>query len=307
MRMPHFGESRRDDLFVRHLLGELSEDETQQVEEDCVIDDAAAARLARVENDLVDAYVRGTMTGQRRRRFDAVYLVTPLRREKVAFAKRFLASVDAEAAGHRGDGVGVDAPRAAMPAAQWFSWSIAAAAALFLATGALLVRDVRLRRDMNDTRARLTSAEQRADSVSAQLSEQQRATAAARQALAEARGTPPSLSPPAIALVLAPQTRGLERMPVVTVPVTAKDLPLDLTVVIGSASRYSVSLKDPATSAIVWRSRPLALDRRRQPAVVRVYVPAALLKTQHYALDLFSVDDGAEAFVGTYAFEIVRP
>ena len=92
-----------------------------------------------------------------------------------------------------------------------------------------------------------------------------------------------------------------------TVPVTAKDLPLDLTVVIGSASRYSVSLKDPATSAIVWRSRPLALDRRRQPAVVRVYVPAALLKTQHYALDLFSVDDGAEAFVGTYAFEIVRP
>lgn len=303
--MPHSGESRRDDLFIRHLLGELSEDETQQVEEDCIIDDAAAARLARVETDLVDAYVRGTMTGERRRRFDAVYLVTPLRREKVAFAKRFLASVDAEVRGHR-DGEG-DAPRASARAAQRFSWSIAAAAALFLATGALLVRDVGLRRAVNDARVRLTAAEQRVETVSAQLSEQQRATAAARQALADARDAKTlPLPPPAIALMLAPLTRGLEPVPVVTVPAAATDLPLDLTVDTASASRYSVALKDPATNAIVWRSTPVALDRRRQPAVVRVYVPARLLKAQHYALDLFSVGDGA-AFVGTYALEIVRP
>lgn len=300
--MPVPRESSRDDQLIRLLLGSLPEADAQRLEEDCIVDDELAARLQVLEDDLVDNYARGLLEGERLIQFESVYLASPARRAKVQFARRFLAEVDN--VGQERElapgtvGAGSEARRG------WFPWTLAAAAALFLATGTLLVRDVRLRRDMTVTRERLTAAEQRVDAVSGQLADEQRATAAARQALADARVVRP---PAAIALLLMPQTRGVDPAPVLAVPAGARDLPLDLRVQATGAAQYSAALKDPASSGIVWRSPTLLSDRARQPAVVPVRVPAGLLKTQHYVLDLFELRDGGMEFVGSYAFEIVRP
>jgi hypothetical protein len=68
-----------------------------------------------------------------------------------------------------------------------------------------------------------------------------------------------------------------------------------------------VALKDPATNRIIWRSAPISPQREGVPPVLSIGVPAGLLKSQHYALDLFALHAGTSPeFVGTYAFEVTR-
>jgi hypothetical protein len=302
MHMPVPREPLHDDQLVRHLLGSLSEDEAQRLEEVSIVDDEVAARLRAVEDELVDAYARGSLRGERLERFETFYLASPLRREKVAFAKQFVATIDDEAGEVRPRGR--EFVTASDPGRRgWFPWTLAAAAALFLATGLLLVRDVRLRADMAEARDRLAAAERRAAAVSSQLADEQRASGAVRQALVDARAAEPAA---AIALLLMPQTRGVEPVTILAVPAGAKALPLDLKVETAGAGPYSAALRDPATNAVVWRSATLAADGARRPAVVPVRVPAALLKPQHYALALYEVRAGKPEFVSSYAFEIVR-
>ena len=89
------GESiQGDQQLVRYLLGLLPEEEAERLDEQSIVVDEFAARLQCVENDLVDAYVSGTLEGDILERFESFYLASPLRREKVKFAERLLAAAD---------------------------------------------------------------------------------------------------------------------------------------------------------------------------------------------------------------------
>jgi hypothetical protein len=50
------------------------------------VNDGLAALLCIVEDDLVDAYVRGRLSGEMLERFESFYLESPYRRAKVRFA-----------------------------------------------------------------------------------------------------------------------------------------------------------------------------------------------------------------------------
>src|SRR5215831_5864233 len=95
-----------DQHLVDYLLGLLPEEEVERLDEESIADDDVAARLSAVEDDLVDAYVTETLDESLRTRFETVYLRSPHRREKVKFARRFLAAVER-----------VSTPRAAVPVA----------------------------------------------------------------------------------------------------------------------------------------------------------------------------------------------
>jgi hypothetical protein len=82
--------AHEDQQFERYLLGMLSDDEAERLDELSIADDEAAWRLSAVENDLVDAYVRGELHGETLQRFDAYYLASPRRRAKVMFARTLL-------------------------------------------------------------------------------------------------------------------------------------------------------------------------------------------------------------------------
>jgi hypothetical protein len=83
-----------DGRLVRYLLGLLSPDEAECLDEQSVVDGDVANRLLTVENDLVDAYVSGTLASELRLRFEVFYLASPRRRRRVTFARRLLAAVD---------------------------------------------------------------------------------------------------------------------------------------------------------------------------------------------------------------------
>jgi hypothetical protein len=183
-------------------------------------------------------------------------------------------------------------------------WVFAAAAALTVTTGGLLVRNQHLSRDVQSAVAQTAAANRRADSLDAQLTQQRTAAETARQALAEARTTPAQNE---FALVLLPETRGTGPVPLVALRRDAAVLSLDLRIDTAASASYDVALKDPATNRILWRDHVVPARGTRPPTLVSVRIPGHFLKAQHYALDLFEPLHGAPGvFVAGYVFEVVR-
>jgi hypothetical protein len=79
---------------VRYLLGLLLEEDAERLDAASIADDDVAAALRTAEDDLVDAYVRGLLTGETLERFESFYLASPRRRAKVCHARTFLRAVD---------------------------------------------------------------------------------------------------------------------------------------------------------------------------------------------------------------------
>lgn len=72
-----------------YLLGTLPEAEAEILDELSFTDDAFADELQAAEKDLVDAFVNDELRGTTLERFKTFYLSSPLRREKVEFARSF--------------------------------------------------------------------------------------------------------------------------------------------------------------------------------------------------------------------------
>ena len=70
---------------------------------------------------------------------------------------------------------------------------------------------------------------------------------------------------------------------------------------------YQAGLRDPGTNRIVWRrDRIAALAGDRMPTVA-LSIPAGVLRSQHYSLELNGTNASGEAEVaGSYVFQVVR-
>lgn len=79
-----------DERITAYLLEELTEQESEQFEEECFAQDEwPAAELDAAEQELIDAYLRNELTSDRRRRFQERYLTTDVRKARVLVAKTF--------------------------------------------------------------------------------------------------------------------------------------------------------------------------------------------------------------------------
>lgn len=312
----------RDDdrQLERYVLGLLTEEETERLDEASIADDELAARLRMVEDDLVDGYVRGTLDRETRDRFDAYYLASPRRRNYVKFATNFVRAVDRAAA--RPDAA--NGTSSAIVRSK-FVWMLAAAAALFAAVvGPLAFETIRLRRQLIVAQRQNTALDGRARDLAQQVNDQRAATdAAVKQVkqLAEARAgaaraqstaqvaAPDNavLQPPAVALVLLPQTRAVAPIPTLTVPPHADRVPVELRLESNDFPEYRIGLKDPATNQIVWRSGWIRAKSSGDQPSIAVAVPARVLKTQHYSLDLTGRGAAGPEVVGSYAFRVAPP
>ena len=284
------------------MLGALSEDETNRLDELSVVDDEVAARLCALEDDLVDAYAGGTLDPESLERFERFYLASPQRRAKAAFAKSLHVAggkpLQRRATVHR------LTPPARVASARGIPSSQIAVALLVLVASALVVYNLSLQRTLTKAEEHAAAAAQRASAIAAELEAQRKATTNAAQALADARAARPAAT---VALVLRPETRGIGPTSIISIAPGSATVPFDLQFEATGIASYEVALEDPSTNHVVWRSAAVTAQRDRHPAVVSVGVPAALLRAQHYALDLFELRESSPPeFVGTYAFEVAR-
>lgn len=78
-----------DQSLHEYLLGSLPDAETERFDEWSFTDDDFADALKSAEKDLVDAYIHDELNGAMLEKFETYYLASPVRREKVEFAKAF--------------------------------------------------------------------------------------------------------------------------------------------------------------------------------------------------------------------------
>ncbi|HZT78195.1 MAG TPA: hypothetical protein VFA27_16185 [Vicinamibacterales bacterium] len=289
--MPFTQEPAGDRRLLDYVLGRLPDADAEALDEASIVDDAVAARLRAVEDDLIDAYVRGALDAETLQRFEHYYLASPRRREKVTFARNFTRAVDRAA---------VQTPPASVAQPRRAIWKLTAvAAALFVACAGLVMQTVRLGRGISVAEQARQALDRRAQDLQKEVTDLRAATdTAARQPSAPKT----ALSAPAIALVLTPQMRDAGPVPAVVLPASAQRIAFELRLDSAEPAAYQVALRDPADNRIVWRSGWMA---SAGPSLM-VSLPAGIFKPQHYSLDLLMRDaHGIAADVaGSYAFEI---
>lgn len=288
-----------DHELVRYLLHLLPADQAEHFDELSVSDDAFATRLRTVEDDLVDAYIGGEMRAPVLSQFEEVYLATPRRREKIAFARELR-----RVAGQTTDGAGKEAASASPPAiavaaasptASTSSRPVAFAArvlvpALLTVVCAILIVDrVRLRREVDQVRIEMSTLDR-------QLRDLQRQ---------HDRMSPDSSTTAAgVPLVLLPQTSASASATPLDLAAVATEARFKLRLHANDFSSYQAALSDPVTRQVLWHSEWLPAAGADGAFGVNIHVPADLLKPQRYALALSGRGaSGASEPVATYTFE----
>lgn len=322
--MPSADKQRLDDqVLSRYLLGSLPAEEAERLDELSVGDDEFALRLDAVENDLVDAFARGDLSGDALDRFQKFYLSSPRRREKVEFAQTFLRFSERTAGA-----VATKTKQPAIPDAKladqtsqsrslrrWFTiprldlqWGFAAAALVLLLTCSyLFVENERLRKQGLEGREQQAVLDHRAQELQRQLAEQQSANAGMLKELdhlREASASPYALK--IVAALLLPQMRGVSQVPKILVPVGTDQVQLRLQLESDDYPAYQVALKDPAGGRVIWHKSNLKMRAEGDADVVSVNIPAVLLKQRNYILELTGVpSQGVPEFLSSYAFKVV--
>ena len=257
------GHSKQD--LIEYLLGSLSETEAERFDALSVSDKDFADELSAVETDLVDAYVQGELTGQTLTRFEGHYLASPLRREKVEFARE-LQSYGRNYGAKTIEPAGVAATpeRAHAGFLAWLGfftkqsramrWGLAAAAAVLMTAGTWWIF--------------------------------------------HAGGNPAMAS-----FVLKPQMRGRDQITMVSVTSRITELVIQLQLEADDYAKYQVALKEAATGTELWRSGMLTTANLGGSKTVEVRVPARLLQSKIYSLVVSGIGrDGTTELVGDYPF-----
>jgi hypothetical protein len=262
-----------EERLVGYLLGELEPAEQEAVEESFVGGAEAFQRLLAAEEDLIDTYVAGGLSPERRLRFERHFLeASPERRERVAFARALARWAPAAVP---------SGPRPT-PRTGW----VAAAALL----GAVLLGGALLAVRMRSLQQELQGAESRharGDEAARRSDGLQRRLDALQEELARrpASGT-------VMYAVLAP---GLERGSGATVlhlPPAAEWLHLRLLLVEDEHAAYDVALRS-AGGEVVARAGPLRSRATPRGRAVEAMLPAASLGDGAYVVALRGTGGGA--------------
>jgi hypothetical protein len=275
-----------------------------------VADAEFEVRLRAVEDDLVDAYVNGELTGDTRDRFTSYYLTSPPGRARVEIAEALR--------GYRRQ----DAPAVVRGSAAAVWWPLAAAAVLLLAAGLLAIDNVRLRREAATLREHQATLEQRGRQLEEAMNRQQAEIASTSQALTQAREalaagqahapapgqTSPSPIPPVLAFLLMPANRGTDKTPTIAIPANAGAATVTLRLQLDGDDypHYTVVVTDADTSRIVWRSGQLRAVSERNRTMLPALVPASALRPGAYTADVAGVPrSGASESLDPYPFRVV--
>jgi hypothetical protein len=279
-----------DQLLIRYLLGSLPEEETERFDELSIVDDDFATRLNETENELVDAYVNGELSGDTLQSFQSNYLSSASKMEKVRFAEA-LHSVDDRA--FAPGPVTIDPSPDLVRRKRIFGirprifWSLAVAASLAFGVAGYLILQPHGHQVQNET------AEQRVTIP------------------AHGQETPaPAFAPGAtkiVSVLLLAQARGASQTAEASIPPGTDSLELRLQLEFDDFPKYRAALRDPVDNQIVWRSPDLKAVSEVTNRVVPVAFPAALLKQQNYTMEVTGVPAAGPAeMVGGYPFKVVK-
>ena len=305
-----------DSVLIKYLIGALPESDLERLDELSVSDDEFAIRLEAVENDLLDSWARGELSGETLEQFNRTYLSSPERLNKLRFAQALVR--------HQGKVEAKDhtletsvAPTSTFqpkwsssagsqkfPFLGWLPrWAPATIALLALVSSAYLATiNARLRRELAQQTAQRQTLEAKQQEISHELAAQNVETKSAQQITAsQQRSTD---QPNSISVLLLPAMRGANGITTVSIPAHAEQVSMRLQLEADDFPAYSAALRDPGVGQIVWHREHLRASTEKGRHVVSLSVPAGLLKEHNYLFELTGVRASGEEILATYPFRV---
>ena len=283
------------EFFIRYLLGDLPEEERERLEKGYFADHETLQFLQSVEDDLIDAYVRGRLSPKQQQQFESYFLDSPWKQRRVEFARTLcLALRDQQ-------------PKAPHITAwrRFAAWPVLAAT-LFVAILLLvflLIQNWRLRIALNQAQSARIEFQNQMQQLQQEL--------AARGAQPKLGADwPLSANGETISMLLAPnllRDGGAAKGQVLAIPPQTSSVVLGLQLPPDHRPLYRAFLQT-AEGAVVSRfdgltSRPLAGSRQ---AVV-LNLPAESLNRGDYVIRLFAqTDQGHDEELHPYSFTVTR-
>lgn len=325
--------TRDDEMLIRlYLLGEVTDREQEQVEQQLMTASRYFGHLLKTEEGLIDEYMQGKLSSDEVDSFETYFLRAPERQDKLAFAKslnRYIAetktSQPAGIAGADGTAAGT---RKAIPLPATIRSRAAIAtmiiAALALITGVivLLTEDARLReriaeqqeslsRSEEELRQQLGKEMQRSESLARQLEQSQNEIFRIEQEMARLKQeNGRHRESPASGIASLFITPGLVRDKGQTYRVYLTNgiqrLRLELKLQQENYERYRVEVQTVEGKSI-WREGNLRARQRASEKAIVTTLPARRLLEGDYLATLSAATPG-EGYeeVATYFFTILR-
>ena len=304
------------------LLGELSPDEQQRLEQRLMIDTDAFEELQRVEDELIDDYLRSALSGRENERFENFFLLPPERRQKLTFAmelRRYIAEHETKKDqwSHWWESW-TSAWRVQNPVP---AWSLAVALLLIMVGGLWSVVQIStLKKEIEQARVpelqrRLAQTQDRNAELTAALQHEQNQRGLLEQEVANLRtGEKPSrlsllpgqTQPVLFAFLLTPSLRDLGSSQKLSIPFGTNLVQLELKFATEDYPKYHAVLQRVEGDEI-WSQTWSRAEPAARLQLMRLVLQAKLLTPGDYILNLKGITASGEAEnAGKYYFRVIR-
>jgi hypothetical protein len=299
-------DTRVDEQMIRsYLLGTLPAQDTERIDELIFTDDDIAERLRVVENELVDSYARGKLSGDVLSKFESHYLIAPGHQQKVKTAQAlriyFNQASEPETVPSKS--------KHEFPFRTW--WLTAAAVIVIGLSSYLLFDNFQLRNQMFQKQAEVESLNQREDELQNQLNQQRAKISETEKELASVREKLAKIQEPIgpkpdikqIAFYLFPPTRSASDTPVLPIPTATEFIIFNLKMEEDDFNSYRVKLKYIENPKPLWSSDQLQSKNHS----LEVRMPVSVLNAQrNYLFEISGIStDGTEKILTGYPFKAI--
>lgn len=292
-----------DEMMLRqYLLGHVREDEQRALEQRLLTDEDYFHQLLRVEEELTDDYVRGSLDASDHQRFERYFLSSPERRQNVEFARAF----------HRY--LAAQAQRTSPHPAVFSGWRAMGEIALLcavivLAALAVLLfhRNTQLQKLVEQDRIQHSQADQREKELSDRLEQEQKQSDELKQDLASLQNSTHPTGSDLVSLVLTPGiSRADDQTATVDVRPGIHRLRLELKTEDVGHQSYRAELQN-MEGDVVWSNDNLKARGTGDKRFVEFILATGLITRSDYLVALSGTNpSGSFEKISTYHFSVIR-
>jgi hypothetical protein len=271
-------DSPTDATLVRYLLGDLPPGEVERLDERSVVDADFSDRLRSIEHDLADAYARGELSAEDRRRWERTFGASASGRGQLNVANA-LAAREQRADSKR-------------PAFGRKPRRITGSSMLGLAAAAVLALAVAIGYSVHWNGDGSTSV----------------ATTVPPATPPAPTANPPSAPPQRslVAITLPIPLRSAAQPPTLAIAPRTDDVKVELRLAPDNATAYTVDVRDLSSRRIVWSGTDLVGVQRDGDRVLMCTVPADVLPAGRVAFELRASAPRRSEVLGSYPLLIER-
>jgi hypothetical protein len=306
-----------EERLTQYLLGELSDSDSSDLEKEYFDDDAAFEQLMAVEEELMDEYVRGGLSPDRRERLEKRLQLTQ-QDSRVKFARALSHWVRSAVARERRTQDARSPPWWVAIAeafrARWLAVPGAAGLILAVVGGFLLFTQLgRLRNELRQMGLQQLALEQREQALQRDLQTERERNAEMRQQLesqarvAEEKSTPQEAAPPKTAsFLLLASVRDARAGNRLAIKPDLESVLLQVRAEDGRYRGYQASLQTVDGKSVL-RGSPMSPIQAPSGRLLSLKVAGRRLPPGGYILSVNGLNaDGTSVALGEYYFQVVK-